>query len=68
MTDADLYVAAAEAIGESHRGLALRVLGVNERTGRRWRAGDSPIDEPVRRLLLVLIRHPEIAREIAAAR
>lgn len=64
MTDADLYVAAAEAIGESHRRLALRVLGVDERTGRRWRAGESPMPEPVRRLLLLLIRHPKLAREL----
>ena len=67
MTDPDLYVAAAEATGESHRGLALRVLGVDERTGRRWRSGESPIPEPVRRLLCVLIRYPTIARELSAA-
>ena len=65
MTDPDLYVAAAEATGESHRGLARRLLDVDERTGRRWRAGESPMHPAARQLCRVLVAHPEIAPEIA---
>jgi DNA-binding transcriptional regulator YiaG len=65
LTDPDLYVAAAEAIGESHRGLARRILDVDERTGRRWRAGEQAMSGPARQLCRALIAHPEIARELA---
>ena len=65
MTDADLYAAAAEALGESHRGLARRVLLVDERTGRRWLAGESPMHPSARQLLRLLVAHPKLARELA---
>jgi hypothetical protein len=65
-SDSDLYRAAAEATGESHRGLARRVLRVDERTGRRWLAGESPMHPSARQLCRLLIAHPRLARELTA--
>ena len=49
MSDADLLSAAIEASGLPARRFAVELLGVNERTVRRWLAGDSEIrDEEVR--------------------
>ena len=36
-----------------------RLIGVDERTVRRWQAGDRALPEPVRRLCLVLIDCPD---------
>jgi Arc/MetJ family transcription regulator len=43
VTDADLLRAAIEASGLSARRFAVEVLIRDERTVRRWLAGDSPI-------------------------
>lgn len=46
-TDADRLRAAIERSGLSARAFARDVLLRDERTVRRWLAGDSPIPEPV---------------------
>jgi hypothetical protein len=51
MTDAALLRAAIEASGLSARQYAVTVLLRDERTVRRWLAGDSPIPAPVRQFL-----------------
>jgi hypothetical protein len=43
MSDADLLRTAIERSGLSARAFAVRVLIRDERTVRRWLAGDSPI-------------------------
>jgi hypothetical protein len=47
MTPADLLRKAIERSGLSARAFARDVLLRDERTVRRWLAGDSPIPEPV---------------------
>jgi ABC-type phosphate transport system auxiliary subunit len=47
MTPADLLRAAIEASGLSARRFAVEVLKRDERTVRRWLAGDSPIPKAV---------------------
>lgn len=37
------YAKALERLGFSNRGFCLQLLGVNERTGRDWKEGRSPI-------------------------
>lgn len=48
---AALLRAAIEASGLSARRFAVEILLRDERTVRRWLAGDSPIPEPVVRFL-----------------
>jgi hypothetical protein len=48
VTDADLLRAAIERSGMSARAFAVRVLLRDERTVRRWLAGESPIPAVVR--------------------
>ena len=50
-TPKPLLVAAIEASGLSAREYAVTVLLRDERTVRRWLAGDSPIPDPVIRFL-----------------
>ena len=47
MTDAELLRAAITASGLSARKFAVQVLIRDERTVRRWIAGDSPIPKAV---------------------
>lgn len=49
------YADAIEKLGLSQRGAA-RFLGVNERTSRRWIAGDAAVPEAVAKLLRLMIR------------
>jgi hypothetical protein len=51
MTDPDLLAAAIKASGLSARKFAELVLVRDERTVRRWLAGDSPIPKVVREML-----------------
>ena len=53
MTDRELLRAAITASGLSARKFAktVVVVGVNERTVRRWLAGDSPLPQAVRKKL-----------------
>ncbi len=43
MSDPELIRAAVEISGLAARRFAVDVMGVNERSTRRWLAGDSPI-------------------------
>jgi hypothetical protein len=52
MTDVELLRAAIVASGLSARRFAVEVLLRDERTCRRWLAGDSPIPAPVRAFLI----------------
>ena len=47
---------ALDRLGLSQRGTA-RLLGVDERTMRKWIAGNARIPEAVAKLLRVMIRH-----------
>lgn len=49
---------AMSATGLSARRLA-RTIGVDERTMRRWQAGDAPLPGPAVALLRILIAIPE---------
>lgn len=55
---ADLIATAMSATGLSARSLA-RVIGVDERTMRRWLAGDVPMPGPAIALMRILSAAPE---------
>lgn len=59
MTDRDLIHAAMESTGLSARALS-RVLDVDERTVRRWLAGDRPMPGPARQLCRALATEPSL--------
>lgn len=57
MTDAELIQAAVAASGLSARAYATRVLRVNERTVRRWLAGESTIrDRSLKARIVAYVR------------
>lgn len=56
MRPADLLRKRIEASGLSARQFAMKILLRDERTVRRWLAGDSPIPEPVIRFLAASAR------------
>jgi DNA-binding transcriptional regulator YiaG len=58
--DRTVLDAAMEATGLSARGLAA-LVGVDERTMRRWRQGHVPAPEPVLRLCRLLMAQPSLA-------
>lgn len=49
------YAEAIERLGLSQRGAA-RFLGVDERTGRKWIAGDARIPEAAAKLLRLCVK------------
>lgn len=53
--ESDLLAKAIKASGLSQRRFAVEVLIRDERTVRRWLAGDRPIPEVVLQRLLVLL-------------
>jgi hypothetical protein len=55
VTDAELLAKAIETSGLSARKFAELVLVRDERTVRRWLAGDSPIPKVVREMLRVQV-------------
>ena len=55
MTDAELIRAAIDASGLSARRFAVEVLIRDERTIRRWLAGDSPLPKAVRAVLMARV-------------
>jgi DNA-binding transcriptional regulator YiaG len=57
MTNAQLIRAAMSATGQSARGLA-RLIGVDERTMRRWLADESPVPGPALALFRILRAEP----------
>jgi hypothetical protein len=57
MTDAELVAAAVDASGLSARAYATRILRVNERTVRRWLAGESDIrDRSLKARIVAYVR------------
>lgn len=58
MTDRELLEKAIEASGFSARRFAKDVLIRDERTVRRWLAGDSPIPKPVVEFLKARVTGP----------
>ncbi len=63
MTDVELILSAIEASGLSSRRFAERILSRDERTIRRWSAGQVPIPATPRAWLLNWISLGEAARE-----
>jgi len=59
MTDAELVRAAITVSGLSARRFAVEVLIREERTIRRWLAGDSPIPKAVRTRCMAIVNPPE---------
>ena len=59
MDDVELLKAAIQASGGSARAFARRPLLRNERTVRRWLAGERPIPQEVRDYLLELVKPTE---------
>jgi DNA-binding transcriptional regulator YiaG len=64
MPDAEIIRAAITATSSSARGFA-RVIGVDERSMRRWLAGD-PVPGPVIALCRILAARPALVRLIDA--
>lgn len=65
MTDTELLARAIEVSGLSARRFAVAVLGVDERTVRRWLAGDRELQSTVRLVCKALLRRPKLAKELA---
>jgi DNA-binding transcriptional regulator YiaG len=66
-SDPDLLVAAIDASGLSARRFAMELLTVDERTVRRWLAGDRELAAPVRVLCAAIIADPAVAEILRAA-
>ena len=64
MTPTDFRAALAR-LGLTQAGAA-RLLGVDERTARRWARGERQVPEPVRRLLWACERDAGLASALAA--
>jgi hypothetical protein len=65
--DRDRLAAAIGATGMAHRRYAVDVLGVDERTVRRWLAAERDVPGPVRVISAAILRRPAIAQELADA-
>ena len=50
------YAEALDRLGLSNRGFCLHILGVEEKTGRNWKAGTSRVPPAVAALLRLAIR------------
>jgi transcriptional regulator with XRE-family HTH domain len=57
----DAFRAALDRLGLTQAGAA-RLLGVNDRTARKWACGETPVPETVRRLLLACESFPSLLR------
>jgi hypothetical protein len=64
-TDIDLLTAAIEASGLSARRFAMEVLGVDERSVRRWLAGDRELQATARVVCQAIVARPGLALELA---
>lgn len=64
MTPTDFRAALAR-LGLTQAGAA-RLLGVDERTARRWARGERQVPEPVRRLLWACERDAGLASALAS--
>lgn len=68
MRDTELLAAAIEASGLSARRFAVEVLDVDERTVRRWLAGDRALQGTVRLVCRLVLLRPDIAATLSALR
>lgn len=66
MRDPELLRAAIETAGLSARRFAVDVLDVDERTVRRWIAGDRELQATVRVLCAAIVDDPPLAARLAA--
>jgi DNA-binding transcriptional regulator YiaG len=66
LTDRELLLTAIAAAGLSQAGFAASVLDVDERTVRRWLAGDRALDPTVRKVCRAIIHVPGLAVLLAA--
>lgn len=65
--DAELLNDAIAASGLSARRFAVEVLDVDERTVRRWQAGERSIPGPVRMVCRVIVSDPSLTGVFLAA-
>jgi hypothetical protein len=65
-SDIELLTAAIEASGLSARRFAMEVLGVDERSVRRWLAGDRELQATARVVCQAIIARPKLAEELSA--
>ena len=68
MRDTELLAAAIKASGLSARRFAVEVLDVDERTVRRWLAGDRELQGTVRLVCRLILVRPDIAVALSALR
>lgn len=61
-----LLAAAVEASGLSSRRFAVEVLGVDERTVRRWREGTRDMPGPAVQLCRLVIADPSLVEVLSA--
>jgi DNA-binding transcriptional regulator YiaG len=66
MRDTELLAAAIEASGLSARRFAVEVLDVDERTVRRWLAGERELQGTVRLVCRLVLLRPDMATTLAA--
>jgi hypothetical protein len=52
----DEYARALDRLGFTNRGFCLRVVGVNDKTGRDWKDGTTPVPGSVAALLRLLLK------------
>ena len=67
MSDPELLTRAIEASGHSARNFAIAVLDVDERTVRRWLAGDRALPGPVKVICAAILAEPSVAGILAGA-
>jgi DNA-binding transcriptional regulator YiaG len=65
VTDPELIQAAIDAASLSARRFAVEVLGVDERTVRRWQLGERALSAPLRKVCALIVARPAVAAELA---
>lgn len=68
MRDTELLAAAIVASDLSARRFAVEVLDVDERTVRRWLAGDRELHGTVRLVCRLILLRPDLAATLSALR
>lgn len=66
-TDSELLRAAIDASGLSARRFAVELLGVDERTVRRWLDGTRPLQATARILCNAIVAEPALTELLRAA-
>ncbi|OKO70477.1 hypothetical protein AC629_40380 [Bradyrhizobium sp. NAS80.1] len=52
----DEYARALDRLGFSNRDFCLNVVGVNDKTGRDWKSGETPVPGSVAALLRLMLK------------